>query len=66
LKRFIQSLRSLVPSFSRSTKAKEKLGWKLEYTLEELIKEMIQSDIQLMQKDAYLRQGGFRTLNYYE
>jgi len=54
------------PRYFRPTKAREKLGWKLEYTLDELIKDMIQSDIQLMQKDAYLRQGGFRTLNYYE
>jgi len=27
---------------------------------------MMQSDIKLMQKDAWLREGGYRTLNYFE
>ncbi len=49
-----------------ATKAKEKLGWKLDYTLPELIKDMMQNDLKLMQKDTYLREGGFRTMNYYE
>ena len=49
-----------------STKAHEKLGWKPEYDLKGLVEDMMQSDIQLMKKDAYLRDGGFRTLNYFE
>jgi len=49
-----------------ATKAREKLGWKLKYNLDTLIQDMVQSDIQLMQKDAYLREGGFRTMNYFE
>lgn len=49
-----------------ATKAREKLGWKPEYDLKGLISEMILSDIELMQKDAYLREGGYRTLNYFE
>lgn len=49
-----------------ATKAREKLGWKPEYDLKGLISEMISSDIELMQKDAYLREGGYRTLNYFE
>ena len=48
------------------TKANTKLGWKPEYNLNELIKDMMQSDIHLMQKDQYLREGGYETLNYYE
>jgi len=48
------------------TKAHEKLGWKPEYDLKGLVEDMMQSDIQLMKKDAYLREGGFRTLNYFE
>jgi len=48
------------------TKAKEKLGWVCNYDLKGLIKEMIQSDIELMKKDEYLRKGGFITLNYFE
>jgi GDPmannose 4,6-dehydratase len=49
-----------------STKAKTKLGWKLEYNLQELITDMMQSDLKLMQKDQYLREGGYETLNYFE
>ena len=48
------------------TKAHEKLGWKPEYDLKGLVEDMMQSDIQLMKKDAYLKDGGFRTLNYFE
>ena len=36
-----------------STKAKEKLGWKLEHDLDSLIKDMIKSDIKLMKKINY-------------
>lgn len=49
-----------------STKAKEKLGWKLEYNLKDLIKEMMKEDLKLMKKDQYLRNGGYETLNYFE
>ena len=48
------------------TKALEKLGWIPKYDIKGLISEMIQSDIDLMKKDAYLREGGYRTLNYFE
>ena len=48
------------------SKAKNKLGWIPEYELKDLIKDMMQSDIKLMQKDQYLREGGYRTLNYFE
>ncbi|HDR50266.1 MAG TPA: GDP-mannose 4,6-dehydratase [Mariniphaga anaerophila] len=49
-----------------NTKAREQLGWKPEYNLQNLISDMMQSDIKLMQKDAWLRNGGYRTLNYFE
>ena len=48
------------------TKSKTKLGWKPEYDLPALVKDMMQSDIKLMQKDAFLRDNGFKTLNYFE
>jgi GDPmannose 4,6-dehydratase len=48
------------------TKSNTKLGWKPEYDLDGLIKDMMQSDIKLMQKDAYLRDGGYKTMNYFE
>ncbi|MDC1262303.1 GDP-mannose 4,6-dehydratase [Polaribacter sp.] len=48
------------------TKAKTKLGWELEYDLPALIKDMMQSDLKLMKKDQYLKDGGYETLNYFE
>ncbi|TMM53784.1 GDP-mannose 4,6-dehydratase [Maribacter algarum] len=48
------------------TKAKQKLGWKLEYELEDLVKDMVQSDLKLMHKEQYLKDGGYRILNYFE
>jgi len=48
------------------TKSKEKLGWVPEYDLAALVKDMMTSDIKLMQKDKYLKDGGYQTLNYFE
>ncbi|MBA4408488.1 MAG: GDP-mannose 4,6-dehydratase [Odoribacter sp.] len=48
------------------TKANTILGWKPGYDLKGLVEEMMQSDIKLMQKEAWLREGGYRTLNYFE
>jgi len=46
-----------------STKAKTKLGWQLEYDLPDLINDMMNSDIDLMKKDKYLKEGGYKPLN---
>ncbi|MFT4851234.1 MAG: GDPmannose 4,6-dehydratase [Sediminicola sp.] len=43
------------------TKAKEKLGWIPEHNLASLIKDMIQSDVKLMQKEQYLKAGGYHS-----
>ena len=48
------------------SKAKEKLGWECQYDLSDLVKDMMQSDVKLMQKDQYLKDGGYTTLNYFE
>ncbi len=48
------------------TKARTKLGWECKYDLQALVNEMMQSDIKLMQKDQYLKDGGYTTLNYFE
>ena len=48
------------------TKAKEKLGWEPQIKLAELIEDMMSSDLKLMQKDKYLKEGGYQTLNYFE
>jgi GDPmannose 4,6-dehydratase len=48
------------------TKAETKLGWKREYKLETLVNDMMQSDLKLMTKDQYLKDGGYTTMNYFE
>ena len=48
------------------TKAKEKLGWVPEYDLASLVKDMMKSDVKLMQKDQYLKDGGYNVINYFE
>ncbi|TDT44752.1 GDPmannose 4,6-dehydratase [Maribacter spongiicola] len=48
------------------TKANTKLGWTPEHDLQSLIKDMMQSDVKLMQKERYLKDGGYRTMNYFE
>lgn len=49
-----------------ASKAKNKLGWVPKYDLADLVKDMMQSDIKLMQKEQYLKEGGYETLNYFE
>jgi len=49
-----------------ATKANTKLGWIPEYTLEQLINEMMESDLKLMTKDQYLKDGGYTIMNYFE
>lgn len=49
-----------------ASKAKEKLGWECHYDLKDLVKDMMQSDLKLMQKEQYLKDGGFETMNYFE
>lgn len=45
------------------TKAKEKLGWVPEHDLASLVKDMMQSDVKLMQKKLYLKDGGYQINN---
>ena len=49
-----------------ATKAKEKLGWVPEYDLKDLVGDMMKNDLKLMKKDQYLKDGGYRILNYFE
>lgn len=49
-----------------STKARTRLGWEPEYDLAALCKDMVLSDVNLMKKEEYLRNGGYRILNYFE
>ena len=48
------------------TKANNKLGWIPKYNLQDLVKEMMESDLKLMTKQQYLKQGGYYVNNYFE
>ena len=48
------------------TKAKEKLGWVPEHDLVSLVKDMMQSDVKHMQKNQYLKEGGYNISNNLE
>jgi len=48
------------------TKSQEKLGWTPKYDLPALVEDMMNSDIKLMKKQDYLKEGGFETKNYFE
>jgi GDPmannose 4,6-dehydratase len=49
-----------------SDKARRLLGWSPEYDLDKLCDEMLQSDINLMKKDALLDARGYRPMKYLE
>jgi GDPmannose 4,6-dehydratase len=48
------------------TKAEEKLGWNREYDLQDLVDDMMESDLKLMTKDTYLKDGGYKIMSYFE
>ena len=43
------------------SKAKNTLGWVAENDLASLVKDMMQSDVKLMQKEQYLKAGGYHS-----
>lgn len=49
-----------------ATKARTKLSWRPEYNLDTLIEDMMQNDVKEMKKEAYLKEAGYRILNYFE
>ncbi len=49
-----------------SSKAKKELGWEPKFTLEQIVAEMMDSDIKLMQKEQYLKKGGFEIKNFFK
>ena len=48
------------------SKANKKLGWFPKHDLNSLVNEMMESDLKMMTKDQYLRDGGYTTMNYFE
>ena len=49
-----------------ATKARTKLSWEPKYNLDTLIEDMMQNDVKEMKKEAYLKEAGYRILNYFE
>ncbi len=74
--KFGQTLVMVDPKYFRPTevdlligdpsKANRQLGWKPKYDLPALVKDMVLSDLHLMKKDQYLKEGGYDTMNYFE
>lgn len=74
--RFGQTVVKIDPQYFRPTevdlligdasKARRKLGWAPKYDLPALVADMVQSDLRLIKKDEYLKNSGFKTLNYFE
>ncbi len=48
------------------TKAKEKLGWEPKITFEEMVHEMMESDLKLAERDALVREHGYKAYDYNE
>lgn len=48
------------------SKAKKQLGWTPKYDLPALVQDMVIADLHLMKNDEFLKQGGYRTNNYFE
>lgn len=48
------------------TKSKTVLGWEPKYDLPALVADMMASDIKLMKKESYLKDGGYEIMNYFE
>jgi len=49
-----------------ASKAQTKLSWKPEYDLDSLIDDMMQNEMREMSKEAYIREAGYRILNFFE
>jgi len=49
-----------------ATKARTRLNWEPKYSLPDLVQDMMKNDVKLMKKESYLKQGGYKTLNYFE
>ena len=49
-----------------ASKIRKTLGWEPTFNLQQLVTDMIKSDIKLMKKDRYLKDGGYYVMNYFE
>jgi GDPmannose 4,6-dehydratase len=49
-----------------STKARTKLGWRLEISFDTLVKEMVEADLENARRDALVMREGFKSYRYHE
>ena len=49
-----------------ATKARQTLGWQPKHNFHDLVKEMVTSDLSEAQKEVYLKNEGFKTMNFHE
>jgi len=49
-----------------ASKAKVKLGWTPKISFEEMVAEMVREDFKHAERDALVKQSGYKTLNYHE
>jgi len=48
------------------TRAREQLGWVPKTSFDELVAEMVSEDLKLAQRDAMIRESGYKAFNYHE
>ncbi|MEZ5199625.1 MAG: GDP-mannose 4,6-dehydratase [Bacteroidales bacterium] len=48
------------------TKAKNQLGWEPKYDLQGLVSDMVRSDVIQVERNKYLKDGGYQIMNYFE
>ena len=48
------------------SQAQNELSWKREFSFPDLVDDMMKSDLNLMRKDQFLQNNGFKIMRYYE
>ncbi|QMU60240.1 MAG: GDP-mannose 4,6-dehydratase [Gammaproteobacteria bacterium] len=48
------------------SKAKQELGWECKVSFKQLVREMVQEDLALAQRDAMIKEKGYKTFDYKE
>jgi GDPmannose 4,6-dehydratase len=48
------------------SKAKQRLGWEARISFEQLVKEMVAADYEAAQRDALVKDAGYKTFDYHE
>lgn len=49
-----------------ASKAKKLLDWTPQYSLKNIVEDMITSDLKLMRKENFLKENGYKVMNYFE